>query len=132
MQISNYTQKLSNEIVRLAPASAAIRGHNTNPIPMGTLQIPIGLALPCLRSFLGLCRKPTLKPLRRSAQIWLNLHIRSISIMARTNRYIHVSSLVNLPHLGSRFEGKWCCDIPLVAGIRGAHLALFVLKPFAT
>ena len=50
--------------------------------------------------------------------------IGSISTMARTNGHIQVDSLVL--HLGSHFEVQWYCVIPLVAGICGAQLVLFI------
>ena len=56
--------------------------------------------------------------------------IASISTMATRNPPIRVDSLV--PHLGSHVEVKWYYLIPLLAGISGAHLALFLLNVYAT
>ena len=56
--------------------------------------------------------------------------IGSISTMAYRNPAIPVNSLV--PYLGSRVEVKWYYLIPLLAGISGAHLALFLLNIYAT
>ncbi len=56
--------------------------------------------------------------------------IGSISMMASANPRIPVDGLV--PYLGSHVEVKWYYLIPLVAGINGAHLALFMLNIYAT
>lgn len=56
--------------------------------------------------------------------------IGSISTMATRNPQISVNGSV--PHLGSHVEVKWYYLIPLVAGISGAHLAVFMLNIHAT
>ena len=56
--------------------------------------------------------------------------IGSISTMAYRNPLIPVNSLV--PYLGSHIEVKWYYLIPLLAGISGAHLAVFLLNIYAT
>ena len=50
--------------------------------------------------------------------------IGSLSTMASTNRQIQFQSLV--PYLGTRLQVHWYYVIPLVPGIAGVHLALFV------
>lgn len=50
--------------------------------------------------------------------------------MATRNPQIQVNGLV--PYLGSYIEVKWYYLIPLVAGISGTHLALFMLNIHAT
>lgn len=52
--------------------------------------------------------------------------IGSISTMATRNPQIQVNGSV--PYLGSHVEVKWYYLIPLVAGISGTHLALFLLN----
>ena len=56
--------------------------------------------------------------------------IGSISTMASTNPLIQVNGRV--PYLGSHIEVHWDYLIPLLAGISGAHLALFMLNIYAT
>ena len=56
--------------------------------------------------------------------------IGSISTMARTNRQIHVNSLV--PYLGSHMEVKSYYLVPLIAGVTSTHLVLFLLNVYAT
>ena len=56
--------------------------------------------------------------------------IGSISTMAYRNPTIQVNGKV--PYLGSPIEVKWFYLIPLLAGISGAHMALFMLNIYAT
>ena len=56
--------------------------------------------------------------------------IGSISMMANRNPHISVEGLV--PYLGSHIEVKWYYLIPLLAGVSGGHLALFLLSIYAT
>ena len=56
--------------------------------------------------------------------------IASISTMASRNPQIQVEGLV--PYLGSHLEVKYYYLIPLLAGIIGAHLMLFLLNIYAT
>lgn len=56
--------------------------------------------------------------------------IASISTMASTNRQIQSPGLV--PYIGSRLQVHWYYVIPLLSGVAGVDLGLFVAGWYAT
>jgi hypothetical protein len=53
--------------------------------------------------------------------------IASISTLASTNRQVHFP-----PYIGSRLQVHWYYVTPLLSGIVGVHLGLFVADWYAT
>ncbi len=101
---------------------------------MGTLQPPLGFSFAQLEELIVSSSRAAWEVhFKAPDQVGADMAefaIGSISTMARTNRKIQVDSLV--PHLGSHLEVKWYYVIPLVAGICGAHLVLFISNRSAT
>ena len=108
-------------------------GNNTNFIRLGTYNLPI-LIFKGENDALTLSSRLHWEThFKEPDEVGANMAefaIGSISSMAYRNPLIPVNSQV--PYLGSHIEVKWYYLIPLLAGISGAHLALFLLNIYAT
>ena len=108
-----------------------IYGNNTNFTRLGIYNIPI---LKGESKVLTLCFRLQWEiHFKEPDEVGANMAesaIGSISTMAYRNPQIPINSLV--PYLGSHIEVKWFYLIPLLAGVTGAHLTLFLLNIYAT
>ena len=110
---------------------AQIFGNNTNSILLGTYELPIFEdESEALTLFSSLHWEVHFEEADQVGANMAEFAIGSISTMAYRNPQIPVNGLV--PYLGSNIQVKWYYLIPLLAGISGAHLALFLLNIYAT